>query len=75
MNVSQFTATAPGETLEDAIARVKAIPRAPKHQRSLPDVWQNANGTWTHHKDGKREWRDRLGCVTDLRFAMEWEAA
>ena len=39
------------------------------------DIWQNSNGTWSHHKDAKREWDDRTGCATDLRFHMEWERA
>ena len=35
-------------------------------------IWQNPNGTWSHHMDAKREWRDRIACETDLRFTMEW---
>lgn len=35
-------------------------------------IWQNANGTWSHHKDSKREWTDQAACETDLRFAEEW---
>ena len=35
--------------------------------------WRNANGTWSHHKDAKREWTDVEGCRTDLRFANEHE--
>ncbi len=37
-------------------------------------VWQNPNGTFSHHKDAKREWSDEVGCRTDLRFAEEWAA-
>lgn len=36
-------------------------------------IWQNPNGSWSHHKDSKREWADRTACATDLRFAIEWE--
>lgn len=36
-------------------------------------VWQNANGTFSHHSDGKREWSDEVGCRTDLRFHEDWE--
>jgi len=43
-----------------------------KRQR-CPDIWQNANGTWSHHKDAQREWADRNGCAADLRFHTEWE--
>jgi len=38
-------------------------------------IWQNANGTWSHHKDTQREWADRNGCAADLRFHTEWERA
>lgn len=41
--------------------------------RQNQDIWQNPNGTWCHHKDSKREWRDRDACETDLRFCLEWE--
>ena len=37
-----------------------------------PTIWQNANGTWSHHKDAKCEWADRISCETDLRFHEEW---
>lgn len=37
------------------------------------EIWRNSNGTWSHHKDAKREWQDKVGCATDLRFAKEWE--
>jgi hypothetical protein len=36
-------------------------------------IWQNANGTYSHHKDGKREWEDLIGCQTDLKFSEEWK--
>lgn len=35
-------------------------------------IWQNANGTYSHHKDAKREWGDIIDCQTDLKFATEW---
>lgn len=38
-----------------------------------PKIWQNSDGTWSHHKDGKRKWYDRDACVIDLRFTEEWE--
>lgn len=44
-------------------------------QRKAPagaKVWQNANGTFSHHKDAQREWADEAGCRTDLRFNNEW---
>jgi hypothetical protein len=37
------------------------------------EIWQNPNGTWSHHRDSKREWREREACATDLRFATEWQ--
>jgi hypothetical protein len=39
-----------------------------------PLVWRNPNGTWSHHRDSKRQWADETGCRTDLRFAEEWAA-
>ena len=44
-----------------------------KRAASCPRIWQNPNGTWSNHKDSKREWEDREGCATDLRFAEAWE--
>ena len=41
--------------------------------RTIVQIWQNPNGTWSHHKDSARQWDDRNGCATDLRFHMEWE--
>ena len=37
-----------------------------------PKIWQNDNGTWSHHKDSKRQWADRSACATDLQFAEAW---
>jgi hypothetical protein len=36
-------------------------------------IWQNANGTWSHHMDASCEWTDKEACETDLRFSEEWE--
>lgn len=36
-----------------------------------PTVWQNPNGTWSHHRDAGRGWTDITGCQTDLRFHEE----
>ena len=44
-----------------------------RRRATLKLYWQNANGTWSHHKDAMREWRDVEGCRTDLRFANEHE--
>jgi hypothetical protein len=41
-------------------------------KRQTKEIWQNSNGTWSHSKDSKREWSDKVGCETDLRFAKEW---
>jgi hypothetical protein len=43
-------------------------------RRTAALVWQNANGTWSHHKDAARQWDDLNGCQTDLRFHREWAA-
>lgn len=37
-----------------------------------PTVWMNTNGTFSHHRDGQREWADEDACRTDLRFHEEW---
>lgn len=37
-------------------------------------IWQNADGTWSHHRDAKRKWSDYDGCATDLQFSEEWYA-
>ena len=34
-------------------------------------IWQNPNGTWSHHRHGKCEWSSYADCATDLRFANE----
>lgn len=36
------------------------------------ELWQNTNGTFSHHHDSQREWADLVGCQTDLRFHREW---
>ena len=38
------------------------------------NVWQNDDGTWSHHKDAKRRWTSRSAAETDLRFHNEWSA-
>lgn len=43
-------------------------------KRRADKVWQNANGTFSHHKDAEREWADEAACRTDLRFHSEWAA-
>lgn len=52
-----------------------AIASMQTKRTTRPTIWQNPNGTWSHHKDAKRQWDDKNGCETDLRFAQEWEAA
>lgn len=36
-------------------------------------IWQNPNGTWSHHRDSKCEWQDEQSCATDLRFHEEYQ--
>lgn len=56
-------------------AEIKAAIAQMQTKRSQrPLVWQNANGTFSHHRDAQREWADETGCRTDLRFHMEWAA-
>ena len=56
------------QEIKAAIAEMQAK----RQPRAL--VWQNANGTFSHHKDAKREWADEIACRTDLRFHQEWAA-
>ena len=35
-------------------------------------IWQNANGTFSHHMNKKVEWSDLDSCTTDLKLSMEW---
>ena len=35
-------------------------------------IWQNTNGTFSHHLDSKREWADEQACLVDLKFHEEW---
>jgi hypothetical protein len=51
--------------IASAVAAMQAK-RAPR-----PDIWQNPNGTWSHTHDSKREWPERVGAETDLRFTRE----
>lgn len=41
-------------------------------KRPLITIWQNTNGSFSHHMDSVREWADRISCETDLRFNQEW---
>lgn len=41
-------------------------------KKGLGKIWQNPNGTWSHHHDGQREWSDKAGCLTDLRFSEDY---
>lgn len=59
------------EETKAAIARMQTK-RASRPSR--PPVWQNANGTFSHHKNSKVEWDDEVSCRTDLQFAREHEA-
>lgn len=49
-----------------------AVARMQSKRRVVATVWQNANGTFSHHKDSQREWVDEIGCRTDLRFHEEF---
>lgn len=49
-----------------------AITRMQAKRPTLSAIWQNDNGTFSHHKDAQRQWTDRAGCETDLRFHQEW---
>lgn len=59
------------ETLEEAIARVKALPKAAKRV-ALVGVWQRDDGTWAHAKDCTGRFASRTDAEMDLRFAEEW---
>ena len=37
-------------------------------------LWQNVNGTWSHHRDAACQWAEKGTCETDLRFSEEWAA-
>lgn len=54
-------------TMQEKIAAMQT-----KRTKPCPDIWQNPNGTWSHRYDGQREWVDKIGCLTDLRFSKEW---
>jgi hypothetical protein len=56
------------ETMKAQIARMQTK-RSPR-----PEIWQNPNGTWSHHKDGQREFDELSTCEIDLRWHKEWEA-
>ena len=38
-----------------------------------PEIQQNPNGTWSHHKC-QTEFADRATCALDLRWTNDWEA-
>lgn len=38
-------------------------------------IWQNSNGTYSHHKNGQCEFDSYEACAADLRFHAEWERA
>lgn len=37
-------------------------------------VWQNENGTYSHHRDANGEFATEEAARTDLRFCNEWAA-
>ena len=37
-----------------------------------PEVWKNADGSFSHHKSSSVKWADETACRTDLRFCKEW---
>ena len=49
----------------------KAIARMQTKRTPRPEIWQNDNGTWSHCRDGAREYDDKVGAATDLRFHRE----
>jgi hypothetical protein len=53
-------------TIQEKIAQMQT------KRQERGEIWQNDNGTWSHRFDAQRQWEDRTGCVTDLRFAKEW---
>lgn len=55
--------------IKDALARMQT------KRVTRPEVWMNANGTFSHHRDHVREWDEESACRTDLRFHEEWERA
>lgn len=50
-----------------------AIARMQVKRTARPAVWMNPNGTFSHHRDGQREWADEAACRADLRFAEDWD--
>lgn len=67
----EYLSNTTGETdmeLKSAIAAMQTK-RQPRKA-----VWQNANGTFSHHRDAQREWADESACHIDLRFHEEWAA-
>jgi hypothetical protein len=37
------------------------------------EIIKNNNGTWSHYKDQKTEWKCFDACKTDLSFCIQWE--
>jgi len=51
-----------------------ALARMQTKRESRPVVWMNPNGTFSHYRDGKREWLEEGACRYDLRLHREYEA-
>lgn len=49
-----------------------AIAQMQTKRTQRPTIWQNSNGTFSHHMDAQREWADETGCKADLKFHQEW---
>lgn len=65
--------TQTGETKMTTAEKIQMM-RDAGLRRTTARIWQNANGTWSHHKDADREWYGIDACQTDLRFHEEWAA-
>ena len=35
-------------------------------------IWQNTNGTWSHHRNRKCKWSSYEDCAQDLKISEEW---
>jgi hypothetical protein len=55
--------------MTDKIA--EALARMQTKRTARATVWQNPNGTWSHHRDGNREWSEESACRIDLRFHLD----
>ena len=56
----------------DATGKDKAMRADLLDLLDMMNVWQNDDGTWSHHKDAKCRWASRGAAETDLRFHNEW---